>query len=269
MKDRISVSGIKAHGYIGVYDEEKRDGQEFVVDFTLCLDALKSSDRLEDTIDYSKAAAYIKSYIESARCDLIETAATDIARKLVKERGVDGVSVTVHKPEAPIGFPFGDVSVTSNLVWSDVCLGLGSNMGDKRAHIDYAVDRLNACEHCRDVTVSQYYDTPPYGVTEQDDFLKACVRMYTYLTPAQLLDMCLEIERERGRERSLRWGPRTLDIDVLLYGQEVISTPDLTIPHVDMDRRKFVLQPLSDIAGDVIHPLTGKSIRRMLEEIED
>lgn len=67
----------------------------------------------------------------------------------------------------------------------------------------------------------------------------------------------------------MRWGPRTLDIDVLLYGQEVISTPDLTIPHVDMDRRKFVLQPLSDIAGDVIHPLTGKSIRRMLEEIED
>ena len=130
-----------------------------------------------------RAAAYIKSYIESARCDLIETAATDIARKLVKERGVDGVSVTVHKPEAPIGFPFGDVSVTSNLVWSDVCLGLGSNMGDKRAHLDYAVDRLNACEHCRDVTVSQYYDTPPYGVTEQDDFLNACVRMYTYLTP--------------------------------------------------------------------------------------
>ncbi|MDE6551320.1 MAG: 2-amino-4-hydroxy-6-hydroxymethyldihydropteridine diphosphokinase [Clostridia bacterium] len=269
MKDTISVTGIEAHGYIGVYAKEKKVGQKFIVDFTLHFGSIGATDRLDDTVDYSKAAQRVKSYIESAECDLIETAAADIARMLIRENGVTGVSVTVHKPEAPIGFKFSDVSVTCNLLWQDVCLGLGSNIGDKRAHLDYAVAKLKECEHCKDLTVSDYYVTSPYGVVDQDDFVNACVRLHTYLTPLELLDMCLAIEKERGRERTLRWGPRTLDIDILLYGREVISSPSLTVPHPDMDRRRFVLEPLSDIAGDFIHPLIGKSIRRMSEELKD
>lgn len=265
----INVKGIKAYGYIGVYDEEKRKGQPFIVDFTLYKDTLDAKDRLNDTIDYSKAAGLVKSYVEEARCDLIESVAYTLACKLLNiYDSLNGVCVTMHKPRAPLGMEFEDVCVCAELFWHDVCIGLGSNMGDRRENLDYAVDYFKGCPSFKQVKVSDYIETKPYGGVEQDDFLNACVRAYTYLSPEQLLQECMKIEMARGRERTVRWGPRTLDVDILLYDMLVMSTPLLTIPHDDMCNRTFVLRPLSQIAGDVIHPVKRKSINSLMSELE-
>ncbi|MDE5618651.1 MAG: 2-amino-4-hydroxy-6-hydroxymethyldihydropteridine diphosphokinase [Clostridia bacterium] len=265
----IKVTGIKAYGHIGVYDEEKRDGQPFVVDFTLYKDTLDAGDRLEATIDYSAAARIVKSYVEETKCDLIESVAYALACKLLNSyECLKGVSVTVHKPCAPLGMEFDDVSVSAELFWHDVCLGLGSNMGDRRANLDYAANYFKSSLAFKGVRVSDYLETKPYGGVEQNDFLNACVRAYTYLTPMQLLNECMLVEKERGRKRTLHWGPRTLDIDILLYDSLVISAPELTLPHSDMCNRMFVLQPLSQIAGDIIHPIAHKSINVLKSELE-
>lgn len=130
-------------------------------------------------------------------------------------------------------------------------LGLGGNVGDVAASMADALKRINAHPQCEVSAVSRVYHTPPWGPVEQDWFLNACARVETELSAPVLLEFVLEIEREAGRVRETRWGPRTLDIDILLYGEEPVRLEHLTIPHPRMTERAFVMAPLADIAGDV------------------
>lgn len=129
-------------------------------------------------------------------------------------------------------------------------LGLGSNIGDTKAHLDNALARLDASAGVRIVGRSNDYRTPPWGPVPQDDYRNACVVVETTLAPRKLLDRCLEIEREMGRERDIRWGPRIIDIDVLLYGDTRVEEAGLSIPHPRMGERAFVLVPLAEIWPD-------------------
>ncbi|MEP3431359.1 MAG: 2-amino-4-hydroxy-6-hydroxymethyldihydropteridine diphosphokinase [Roseibium sp.] len=129
-------------------------------------------------------------------------------------------------------------------------LGLGSNMGNTRAHLDTALSRLEASAEISLVARSSDYQTPPWGPVAQDDFRNICVVVETTLSPQVLLKRCLEIESEIGRVREVRWGPRIIDIDVLIYGEEKISEPDLELPHPRMGERAFVLIPLAEIWPD-------------------
>ena len=129
-------------------------------------------------------------------------------------------------------------------------LGLGSNIGDTLAHLEKALELLNASDGITVVARSSDYRTPPWGPVPQDDFRNICVLVDTVLSPHALLKRCLSIETELGRVREIRWGPRTIDVDVLIYGLETVNDPDLELPHPRMSERAFVLIPLAEIWPD-------------------
>jgi 2-amino-4-hydroxy-6-hydroxymethyldihydropteridine diphosphokinase len=133
---------------------------------------------------------------------------------------------------------------------AEAALGLGSNLGDREAHLSGAVRALENWEGVRVTALSSLWETPPWGIEEQPHFLNACVLIETTLSPIEVLDACLAIERDHGRERSLRWGPRTLDMDVLYYDDVVMADERLILPHPRMFLRSFVLAPLAQIAPD-------------------
>jgi 2-amino-4-hydroxy-6-hydroxymethyldihydropteridine diphosphokinase len=136
-------------------------------------------------------------------------------------------------------------------------LGLGSNLGDRLDHLQRAVDALDAVESIDVVAVSRVYETAPVGGPEQDDFLNAVLAIDTTLDPFALLAAAQAVETGEERVRTVRWGPRTLDVDVLRYGDERISTPDLEIPHPRMHERAFVLAPLRDVAPELVDEPAG------------
>jgi len=139
-----------------------------------------------------------------------------------------------------------------------VYLSLGSNLGDREANLRAALQRLSP------VRQSPIYETEPIDYLDQGWFLNMVVELHTELFPRQLLTRVQKIERELGRVRGVPKGPRTLDIDILLYGNAVVRTPDLEVPHPRMNDRRFVLQPLADLAPDLRHPVTKRTIREML-----
>lgn len=145
-------------------------------------------------------------------------------------------------------------------------LGLGSNVGDREEYIEQAVFLL---EKYRALTVtkrSSNYETEAEGGKPQPPFINAVVELRTKLSPQKLLDVCQEIETALGRERETEWGPRTIDIDILLYGDEIVSDENLQVPHPLMHERLFVLMPLREIASGLLHPVLEKSINSLYEE---
>ena len=148
-----------------------------------------------------------------------------------------------------------------------VYLGLGSNEGDRLANLRGAAQRLHA--EVTFISFSSVYETEPVGFADQPWFLNAVLEGYTELSPAELLRLALDIEEALGRERSIPNGPRTIDIDILLYGDERIESPALTIPHPRLTERGFTLCPLTEIAPLVEHPLSGETMENILATAAD
>jgi 2-amino-4-hydroxy-6-hydroxymethyldihydropteridine diphosphokinase len=143
---------------------------------------------------------------------------------------------------------------------------LGTNQGDRLANLQAAISALPP--NVRPVSVSAVYETPPWGFLEQPVFLNQAVRVETYLAPADLLGYLKKLEIELGRKTSFRYGPRSIDIDILLYDNVVLDLPELIIPHPRLHERAFVLVPLADLAPDLIHPRMKKTIRDLLETVD-
>jgi 2-amino-4-hydroxy-6-hydroxymethyldihydropteridine diphosphokinase len=150
-----------------------------------------------------------------------------------------------------------------------VYIGLGSNLGDKKGHLERARTMLKAVDDLEITRTSSLYLTSPWGKLDQDDFLNQVIEVKTGLKPMELLDQLQKIEIKMGRQRNVKWGPRNIDLDILLYGDEVINLPELRVPHPHMRERLFVLIPLQEINAKIIFPDDGVKLREVLVSVLD
>lgn len=150
-----------------------------------------------------------------------------------------------------------------------VFIGLGSNLGDKIANIKKALKLLDQSEDIKVNQVASLYQTEPVGIRDQPWFVNTVARMDTDLGSEEIYHLCKGIENLMGRMEGPRWGPRLIDLDILLYGQEIIETENLTIPHPQLHKRRFVLVPLVELDKALIHPQLGKPLVEILNELEE
>lgn len=270
--DSIRIKDLEVYCHHGVLKEENVLGQKFLVSLVLYTDtkAAGEADDLELSIDYAKVSHLVKEQMEQQNFKLIEAVAEHLAKEiLLTFSPVQKVQVEIKKPWAPILLPLDTVSVTIERKWTRVYLSIGSNMGDKEQHLQQALKRLGQEPTICDVRASDFMETEPYGYTDQDVFLNAAVSFRTLETPEGLLRILQKIEKQGKRERTIHWGPRTIDLDIVLFGDETIQSDVLVIPHREMHKRDFVLRPLAQIAPWAVHPIYKKTVSELLEELEN
>ncbi|MBI5417078.1 2-amino-4-hydroxy-6-hydroxymethyldihydropteridine diphosphokinase [Candidatus Poribacteria bacterium] len=150
-----------------------------------------------------------------------------------------------------------------------VYLGLGSNLGDRLDNIKQSVSILSDSDKIKILKLSSFFETEPVGYLDQPWFLNCVIKIRTNFSPQELLVFLKNIEKQLKREKKIRFGPRTIDMDILLYGNEILNSKDLIIPHPRLHERKFVLMPLNELAGNVIHPVYRKKIAALLKNMTD
>lgn len=269
--DKIYIKNLEVFAHHGVYPEENTLGQKFLLSAVLYTNTRKAgmTDDLTASIHYGEVSQLMKTFAEQNTFNLLEAVAEKLAWKLLVEiPNLEQVKLEIKKPWAPVGIPLETVSVEILRGWHSVYIALGSNMGDKEAYLKQAVEELDREEGCQVEQVSDFLITEPYGYQDQDEFLNGCLELHTLLTPQELLALIHRIERNAGRKREIRWGPRTLDLDILLYDDLILDTKELTIPHIEMQKRDFVLRPMAQIAPFVRHPLLKKRVEEMLNDLE-
>lgn len=271
-QDEICIEELEVFAHHGVYPEETRDGQIFYVNAVLRMDVQEAGrkDDLEKTVNYGTVARFINDWMHENTCLLLEAVAERLASALLLEyREAAGVELEIRKPHAPIRLPFGCVSVKVRRQWHRAYVAVGSNLGDREGYVEGAVRALK--EHPLIVVkkVSDWINTEAYGGVEQGDFLNGALEIETLLGPFELLNALHEIENRAGRERVVRWGPRTLDLDILFFDRICMETETLVIPHRDLENREFVLKPMAQIAPWLRHPINGRSMEGLLRALQE
>lgn len=269
--DKITIKNLEVFCNHGVYKEENILGQKFLVSAELSLSTRKAglSDALEDSVSYGDVSRLITAEMKKQNDKLLERAAERIAGQILKEFPlIDSVRIEVKKPWAPVMMHLDYASVSIERGWHRVYVGVGSNMGERQAWIDMAAEALQSDGNNRNFRSAQVIETEPYGYLEQDKFLNTVFTFETLYEPEELLLRMQEIEKEAHRERKIHWGPRTLDLDLLLYDNRITESPVLTIPHPEMTKRLFVLIPLCELNPHGVHPLYRKRFAEYKEALE-
>lgn len=268
--DIIRIDNLEVYAYHGVYDEEKEKGQYFYVNAELYTNTRKAgmNDDLDASTNYGTVCDFIHDFMTKHTYDLIETVAEQLAQALLLEfKLVKSVLLEIRKPHAPIEKEFESVSVEIERGWHEAFVAFGSNLGDKEKFIEEAIEALSNLPQINIVAISDKIVTEPYGNVEQDVFLNGVMKIETLLPADELLQILQKVEEHAGRERKIHWGPRTLDLDIIFYDDDIISEDDLIVPHPDMKNRDFVLKPLMQIAPYKLHSVYRKTISDMYAEL--
>ncbi|WP_212904288.1 2-amino-4-hydroxy-6-hydroxymethyldihydropteridine diphosphokinase [Clostridium polyendosporum] len=261
--DKIYVKDLEIFANHGVFQEEKSLGQKFILSLELELDLREAgiTGDLTKSVHYGELCHKVEKEFTKESYDLIEMAAEKVANFILKEYPlVQGVKVLLKKPWAPIGRHLEYAGIEVYRKWHKVFIGLGSNMGDKKKNLMDAIEEIKASEHTKIVKVSSFITTEPWGYIEQEEFLNGVIEVRTLLTPKELLRYLLQVEKDLKRERLIKWGPRTIDLDVLLYDNLITADEEIILPHPRIEERMFVLQPLAEIAPYEVHPLLNRRI---------
>ncbi|QJC21277.1 2-amino-4-hydroxy-6-hydroxymethyldihydropteridine diphosphokinase [Arcanobacterium buesumense] len=277
LNDSIRLTGIRAYGTHGVLDYEHSQPQEFVVDVDLLVDTDRAAqtDDIADTISYADVADKVVAQIQGEHCNLIETLAHRILTAIMDARIVSA-EVVVHKPQAPIPHQFGDVSVSimrEGPLFSEqprkYVIAIGSNLDNPEEHVRRAIAELSDFGEWVDDVSSLYRSEPQLapGQETQPDYINAVVSITSSTPPMAMLNFLNMVEEAHGRERSERWGARTLDLDIIDVSGVTSDYSVLTLPHPRAHQRRFVLEPWLEIDPDA--HLNGVSVRGLLDKVLD
>lgn len=270
--DIIKIEELKVFAYHGVFEEEKKNGQDFYVNAKLYSDLKKAgmTDALQDSTHYGEVCLQIEKSLTAESYDLIERAAEKTIEDILNHFPlIWKVTLELKKPHAPIPMEFESVSVEITRSWHKTYIAFGSNMGEKETYIRNAIGKLQESSYFRKIRVSEFFYSEPYGGVEQDVFVNGVLEAETMLEPYELLDFLHKLEEDAKRVRDLHWGPRTLDLDIIFYDDLILEEEELQIPHKDMKNRDFVLVPLAELAGYKRHPIFQKTVDEMVSELKD
>jgi len=268
--DQIIIHDLEVFCNHGVYKEENILGQKFIVDVVLYTDTRKAglSDRLEDSVNYGHVCAFIEEAMKMQNDKLLECVAERLAAGILRRYpSVVRVDLEVKKPWAPVMRHIEYASVRISRGRHKVYVGLGSNLGDREKYLEDAIRAIGQLDDVIIVKQASFIETEPYGYTDQDLFLNTVICLETLLEPMELLRQLFTIEEAAGRKREIHWGPRTLDLDILLYDDYILSDPELILPHPGIEKRLFVLDSLCEIAPYEVHPVLRKRFITLKEEL--
>ncbi|WP_160683308.1 2-amino-4-hydroxy-6-hydroxymethyldihydropteridine diphosphokinase [Clostridium sp. C2-6-12] len=269
--DKMFIRELELFGFHGVFEEEKRLGQKFVISLELDLD-LKTAGRTGDltkSVHYGELCEKVEQEFVREGYDLIETATLRLADFILDEyKIINGVKVFLKKPWAPVKKHLDTVEIMIERKRHIAYIGLGSNIGDKERYLKEAINKISAERNIEIAKESSFITTKPWGYVEQEDFLNAVIEINTTLEPEELMDLLLKIEAELDRERTIKWGPRTIDLDIIMYDDLISSDEKVILPHPRMHEREFVLKSLNEIAPYLMHPVLNKRVFTLLEELK-
>jgi dihydroneopterin aldolase/2-amino-4-hydroxy-6-hydroxymethyldihydropteridine diphosphokinase len=267
--DKIIIQDLEVFGYHGVMSEERALGQKFLISVEFFLNTRRAgiSDALKYSLNYGDAARFIHEFMNTNTFQLIEAAAEQLANALLLNYEIiEKLRVTIKKPWAPIRLHVDYAAIEIERGWHTAYIALGSNEGDKLNYLEEAVQSIKENKNCRFIKVSDIIITKPYGPVPQEDFLNGCLMIQTLYSPLELLGFLQSLEQAAGRTREVHWGPRTLDLDILMYDDIILDHEELVIPHPEMHKRAFVLEPLNQIAPNLVHPVLNARIRDLVEQ---
>ena len=264
--DKIEIRDLEIFANHGVFPEETALGQKFVVSAIMYTETRTAglTDDLSASINYGEVSHMITDFLQKNTYKLLEAAVENLAEMLLLSLPLlKKITLRIEKPWAPVSLPLKTVAVEITRGWHTAFIAFGSNMGDKKKYLDDAIQGLRDMKEIVVEKVSEYLVTEPYGGVEQDEFLNGVLRVRTLLSPEDLLD------RLHILEQAVHWGPRTLDLDILLYDNEIIDTEELHVPHIDMENRDFVLKPMVEIAPYFRHPVLNQTMSQLLKKLDE
>ena len=268
--DKIYIKDLEIFAFHGAIPEEKVLGQKFVLSFELDVDLRQAgkNDDLTKTVHYGELAQKVEEEFTKTSYDLIEKAAEEICEfVLLNYPLVKKVKLLLKKPWAPTRKHVEYVAVEIERKWNKVYIAAGSNLGNKEETLKEAIDKIDKRKDCVVTKVSNFYTTDPVGYEDQDQFVNCVFEIDTLQTPSELMDTLLEVEKDFKRERIIRWGPRTLDLDIIFYDDIISYDEHILIPHPRAHERQFVMKPMCDINPYYVHPIYRKRVMDISSEL--
>lgn len=268
--DKIILENIEIFANHGLFKEEKVLGQKFILSLELDLNIKKcaTTGDLTQSVHYGELCHRVEALFTECSIDLLETVVDKITKFILNEYPiVKKVKAELKKPWAPIGRHLDYAAVQMTRERHTAYLSLGSNMGEKEKFLKDAINKIDSLANVKVVVKSSFLETEPWGYEDQDTFLNVAIGVETILEPYELMEELLKIESELGRIREVKWGPRVIDIDIILMDEIISNDPNIILPHPFAHQREFVLAPLNEIAPYALHPLMNMRVSEILQKL--